>query len=229
MEGNEGAPGRGVSGRRAQRRGRCASPAPVPGRRVERWTRPSRQAPVLVTRSTSTGLVAPRVDPHRERARRHHPVLHRVLDQRMEHQRRHELDRRARGRRRSPRTAGLRSESPRCRDSCAPPPAPRASGTAVAMLAEHRIAQELGERRDHPPRPRGVLVHQRANGVERVEQEVRVELVAQRVEPRLLRERARLERAGVRRFEIARPLHAEVERAPGKDRERVVERLTRRA
>jgi len=51
--------------------------------------------------------------------------------------------------------------------------------------AFQRVAQELAEARDHPPHAARVALDQRGHGVQRVEQEVRVDLAAQRRQPRL--------------------------------------------
>ena len=68
----------------------------------------------------------------------------------------------------------------------------------VRRAAVHRLAQQLAEPGDHLPHARGVALDEGGDGVEGVEEEVRIELHPQGVEPRfgqLCLQRGRLARA----------------------------------
>jgi len=91
-----------------------------------------------------------------------------------------------------------------------------AEGHAQHRVGVERVAQEARQPRHHAVGG-GVLAieDQRGDGVERVEQEVRVQLVAQHLQLRLVGHRRRLQRGLALQGDFAAELDAEVQSAPG--------------
>ena len=71
----------------------------------------------------------------------------------------------------------------------------RASGMRVARAERQALAEKVGEQQAHPPRRRRIRGRQRADRVQAVEEEVRIDLRAQRAQLRLARQHLQLQPA----------------------------------
>ena len=65
----------------------------------------------------------------------------------------------------------------------------------IARAERERLAQEVGEQQAHPPRRRGIGRRQRADRLQAVEQEMRIDLRAQRAQLGFPRQHLQLEAA----------------------------------
>jgi hypothetical protein len=160
--------------------------------------------PDAVVGDRDDGLVpfARDVDGDRERlALARHPVPDRVLEQRLQHQERH--DRVARGRLDAHVEAQSLLEPRPHHVDVHPLDVELVAERHLLRLARQHGAQELAQPRQHRVGAPHVLVHHRRDRVQRVEEKVRVELEPQVLQRRLRELRAQL---GRRKLRLAHPL-----------------------
>ena len=153
-------------------------------------------------------------------AGRRDAIFDRILDQRLEDQRRERAPRRGRRERRSRPSAGRGSGPSRCRDRAAGARSPRPGVTSADGSSDRLVrkkvdsASSISSARSARPRH-----DQRRQGVERVEQEVRIDLVAQRADLRGLGRGLGLGQAALGQAGALLLGHGDEEGAPGGEEE----------
>ena len=86
---------------------------------------------------------------------------------------------------------------------------------ALFGIAVERIAQETGQRADHAVGlVAAAIEHERRDRVQRIEEEMRIQLIAQHAQLRLVRHRGCVQRRFLLVLELARELDADVRGGP---------------
>ena len=176
--------GRGTRSDGGRRRGARAATACSTGRRLCRERRRCRCRPTPLSRTSSRRFSPSRVrdDIHAAAADlRPDPVADRVLDERLQDEVGHRAHRACRDRCRCAPADDRRSASVRSRGTSGGSRA-RPSARLLRADAIEREAQQIAEPREHRVGGFDVAVHQRRDRVERVEEEVRVQLPLQRLQ-----------------------------------------------